>query len=187
MTPSTLHTRRSKAPDHIVLPQAPIIKHLFLPNRQKSSSPTSSGASTPRDGSRSSSPVRGMIRGHEVACAITGMTPMESGDAKFQTLSSDYEAVPRTLRSIKSSFEQTLSTANIHFKKCSIRATKGGNGVAGADLIMQSSGPPPIVLCNSLLETVLVSIVVFWTNDGLALGRLTDVSCKLSAIMNPLV
>lgn len=35
---------------------------------------------------------------------------------------------------------------------------KSQNGSTAADLIVHSSGPPPIVLCNSLLENVLVSL-----------------------------
>jgi hypothetical protein len=50
-----------------------------------------------------------------------------------------------------------LVTANVRFRRCAIKTLRTRDGATAADLIVHSSGPPPIVLCNSLLENVLVS------------------------------
>ncbi|KAJ9101795.1 hypothetical protein QFC21_003134 [Naganishia friedmannii] len=46
--------------------------------------------------SRSGSPVR-QARTYSSACHRTGMTPMQSGDAKFQSLRSEYETAFRLI------------------------------------------------------------------------------------------
>lgn len=58
--------------------------------------------------------------------------------------------------------------------------------MAAAELILQSSGPPPIVVCNTLLEKVLASIIILRAYDDHTATLMTYISLTLSVIMNPL-
>lgn len=55
-----------------------------------------------------------------------------------------------------------------------------------AELILQSSGPVPIVVCNTLLEKVLASITILRAYGDHTTTLLTYVSPTLSVITNPL-